>query len=89
MKARIMPEVITINISEDCPIPRCEMPGHSWGEIVHKYDVTWLAAYKDSTVVKTHKYFFLAATSKFKSQNDMKKYEKARLLKVLFNFTLL
>ena len=56
------------------------MPGHSWGEIVHKYDVTWLAAYKDNTVVKSHKYFFLAATSKFKSQNDMKKYEKARLL---------
>ena len=80
MKARIMPEIITINISEDCPIPVCTMPGHSWGEIVHKYDVTWLAAYKDNTVVKSHKYFFLAATSKFKSQNDMKKYEKARLL---------
>jgi DNA topoisomerase-1 len=67
MKARIMPEIITINISEDAPIPVCQMPGHSWGSIVHKYDVTWLAAYKDDTVVKSHKYFFLAATSKFKS----------------------
>ena len=31
-----------------------------------------------------HKYVFLGATSRFKSQNDMKKYEKARKLKVLF-----
>lgn len=28
-----------------------------------------------------HKYVFLGATSRFKSQNDMKKYEKARKLK--------
>lgn len=57
------------------------MPGHCWKEIVHKNDVTWLGGYKDDTINKTHKYIQMAATSKFKSQNDIKKYERARRLK--------
>ena len=37
-------------------------------------------SYKDSR--RNHlKYVFLAANSRFKGRNDMKKYEKARLLK--------
>ena len=81
MKSRIMPERLTLNMAENAPIPITTLPGHCWGEIVHKYDVTWLGAYKDDAVVKLHKYIFLSATSKFKSQNDLKKYEKARTLK--------
>ena len=81
MKARIMPEDLTINIAEKAPIPKCEMPGHSWGEIVHNDQVTWLAFYKDDTINVTYKYIFLAASSKFKGLNDRKKYDKARKLK--------
>ena len=81
MKARIRPDQLKINVSEDAPIPKCHIEGYNWGEIVHQHDVTWLAGYKDFTINKHHKYVFLAATSKFKSKNDRKKYEKARMLK--------
>ncbi len=40
-----------------------------------------MAGYKDDTILKRHKYFFLSANSKFKWINDKKKYEKARKLK--------
>ena len=47
---------------------------------MNKQDATWLMSYKDSR--RNHlKYVFLAANSRFKGRNDMKKYEKARLLK--------
>jgi|JI6StandDraft_1071083.scaffolds.fasta_scaffold07579_8 DNA topoisomerase-1 len=83
LKARIQPEMVTINLAESAPIPVCPLPGHSWGDIVHKHDVTWLCSYKDDTINpnSTHKYIFLAANSKFKGINDRKKYEKARKLK--------
>ena len=48
--------------------------------MVNKQDSTWLMSYKDSR--RNHlKYVFLAANSRFKGRNDMKKYEKARTLK--------
>lgn len=81
MKARILPEDITINIGEKNPVPRCDVPGHAWGEIVHNNTVTWLAFYKDDTINTTYKYIFLAASSKFKGISDRKKYDKARKLK--------
>lgn len=81
MKARILPEDLTINISEKAPIPRCDVPGHCWGDIVHNNEVTWLAFYKDDTINTTYKYIFLAASSKFKGISDRKKYDKARKLK--------
>lgn len=79
VKKRIMPEDITINIGEDADIPEC-LPGHSWGEIVHKHDVTWLAGWKDS-ITGGHKYVWLSAGSKFKGMSDHAKFEKARELK--------
>lgn len=59
------------------------MNGHSWGSIVSKQDATWLCSYKTDSLAtgSHHKYVFLAANSKFKGMNDMKKYEKARILK--------
>lgn len=59
------------------------MPGHAWGAIVCKQDSTWLCSYKTDSIGASshHKYVFLAANSKFKGMNDMKKYEKARILK--------
>jgi len=55
--------------------------GHAWGEIVHKQEVTWLAGYKETSINHAHKYIFLAANSKMKGLNDMKKYETSRRLK--------
>jgi len=81
MKARILPEDLTINIAERAPIPKCDMPGHCWKGIVHNNQVTWLAFYKDDTINTTYKYIFLAASSKFKGLSDRKKYDKARKLK--------
>lgn len=77
-----MPEEITINIAERGPVPKCDVPGHCWKDIIHNNEVTWLASYRDDTINTSYKYIFLAATSKFKGLNDRAKYEKARRLKV-------
>jgi DNA topoisomerase I len=42
MKARIMPEDITINIAKNAPVPKCEMAGHCWKDIVHNNEVSIL-----------------------------------------------
>uniref|UniRef100_A0A7S2W7J0 DNA topoisomerase I n=1 Tax=Mucochytrium quahogii TaxID=96639 RepID=A0A7S2W7J0_9STRA len=80
LKKRVMPEQITINVGKDSPVPKCPIPGRSWKAIVHKPDVTWLAYWKDNINNNT-KYVWLAASSGFKGQADMEKYEKARRLK--------
>ncbi len=79
VKKRIMPEDITINIGEDAPVPE-PLPGHQWGEVIHKHDVTWLAGWKD-TITNGRKYVFLGAGSVFKGMSDHAKFEKARELK--------
>jgi len=81
MKARIMPEQLTLNLAQNAPVPKCTVPGHCWGDIVHNNTVTWLAFYRDDTINTTYKYIFLSASSKFKGLNDRKKYDKARKLK--------
>jgi DNA topoisomerase-1 len=70
-------------MSRDAPIPKCPLLGHAWGAIVCKQDATWLCSYKTDSISTSshHKYIVLAANSKFKGMNDMKKYEKARRLK--------
>lgn len=81
MKARIMPEDVTVNVGRTTCVPRCNMKGHCWKDIVHNNEVTWLAFYKDDTINTSYKYIFLSAASKFKGLNDRRKYEKARRLK--------
>ena len=67
MKARQYPEDLTVNISSRAPVPKCTLPGHSWGNIVSRSDVTWLISYVDSSIRKdNHKYVQFAATSRFK-----------------------
>lgn len=67
LKARTFPEDLTVNLSTQAPVPQCKLPGHSWGKIVHRNDVTWLFAYVDSSIRKdNHKYVQFAATSRFK-----------------------
>lgn len=81
LKKRILPEDVMLNIGLDDPVPKCELPGHSWGDIVYNNQSTWIAQYRDKNNDKSTKYVFLAANSKFKGMNDFKKYEKARRLK--------
>ena len=52
-----------------------------WKEVRHDNTVTWLAFWKDPVNTKSFKYVFLGANSKFKTDSDLAKYEKARQLK--------
>lgn len=45
----------------------------------HDHTVTWLAYWKDTISAKDFKYVFLGATSTFKADSDLAKYEKVRL----------
>lgn len=72
---------MVLNLGFNDPVPICELPGHSWGDIVNNNEATWIAQYRDKNNDKSTKYVFLAANSKFKGMNDFKKYEKARRLK--------
>lgn len=52
-----MPEDLTVNLSVQAPVPKFILPGHCWGKIVHRNDVTWLVSYVDSSIKKdNHKY---------------------------------
>ena len=84
LKRRILPEDITINIglNETIPTPP---KGHHWKGIVHNKKVTWLCYWKDPVNEKQVKYVYLHASSRFKTQNDLLKYEKARQLKKYIN----
>jgi len=50
-------------------------------KVRHDHTVTWLAYWRDTISQKDFKYVFLGATSSFKAESDMAKYEKARKLK--------
>jgi DNA topoisomerase-1 len=79
LKLRVRPEDITINIGEDAPTPKPNMPG-KWKSVIHDNTVTWLATWIEN-INGNHKYVFLAASSSLKGQSDMNKFEKARELK--------
>lgn len=85
LKARIMPEDVTLNMSAGKskvpPVPDMgDGKKHKWGEIVHKNNVTWLAKWTDS-INGEPKCVWLAANSSWKGMSDMAKYQKARELK--------
>lgn len=82
LKYRILPENVTINVGEHNVIPRCDVPGHAWKAVVTNTEATWLGHFKDEGREKAGtKYLFLAADSKIKAKNDIKKYKKAKMLK--------
>ena len=81
IKRRIYPEDISINISKGAPIPTHPFgPSRKWKEVKHDSTVTWLAGWRDP-VLDGHKYVMLAATSTWKTEEDLAKYERARKLK--------
>jgi hypothetical protein len=75
-----MPEQVTINIGENAVVPT-PPPGHKWEKVIHDSNVAWLATWKEN-VNDNIKYVLLGATSSLKGQSDLKKFEKARSLKV-------
>ncbi|KAJ8103519.1 hypothetical protein POJ06DRAFT_242114 [Lipomyces tetrasporus] len=79
LKARVMPEQVTINIGPDTPVPQ-PPDGHEWAEVKHDNTVSWLATWKEN-INGAQKYVFLAANSSLKGMSDYKKFEKARELK--------
>ena len=54
-------------------------------QVRHDHTVTWLAYWRDTISQKDFKYVFLGATSSFKAESDMAKYEKARKLKYIIH----
>ncbi|QSL64191.1 hypothetical protein MERGE_000346 [Pneumocystis wakefieldiae] len=80
LKKRVVPEQVIINIGKDSVIPS-PPPGHNWKEVRHDNTVTWLATWNEN-VNNNVKYVFLSAGSSLKGQSDLKKYEKARELKL-------
>eukprot|EP01083_Nonionella_stella_P179658 638441_1 len=80
IKRRVMPEDVELNIGKDCQIPKCPVEGHQWGGIMHNLEVTYIARFRDH-IQGTMKPVYLHASSRFKGENDLKKYEVARRLK--------
>ncbi|KAI9812403.1 MAG: DNA topoisomerase 1 [Pycnora praestabilis] len=79
VKARVMPEQITINIGKEATVP-APPEGHKWQEVKHDTEGTWLALWNEN-INGAYKYVMLAANSAIKGQSDYKKFEKARELK--------
>merc|ERR1719285_794564 len=80
LKKRLRPSQITLNIGKDEKIPPCPIEGEQWGGIIHDPTVTYIAKWVDN-VNQSYKMVYLHASSRFKGQADMAKYEKARKLK--------
>merc|ERR1719397_2418156 len=80
LKKRLRPSQITLNIGKGEKIPPCPIKGEQWGGIIHDPTVTYIAKWIDN-VNQSSKMVYLHASSRFKGQSDMAKYEKARKLK--------
>jgi DNA topoisomerase-1 len=48
LKARVLPEQVSINVSECAPMPRCSVPGHAWADVKHDPAGQWLATWKEN-----------------------------------------
>ena len=50
LKGRVLPEQVSINVSECAPVPRCDsqLPGHAWGDVRHDPAGQWLATWKEN-----------------------------------------
>mmetsp|Transcript_26160 Transcript_26160/g.57279 ORF Transcript_26160/g.57279 Transcript_26160/m.57279 type:complete len:760 (+) Transcript_26160:207-2486(+) len=79
LKSRVAPEQVSLNLSECAAVPRCNVPGHAWGDIRHDPRGQWLATWKEN-INNQSKYMQLAAQSSFKGKSDRFKYNKAAKL---------
>jgi DNA topoisomerase-1 len=79
LKSRVLPEQVSLNLSECSAIPQCPLPGHAWGDVRHDPCGQWLATWKEN-INNQSKYMQLAAQSSFKGKSDRSKYNKAAKL---------
>lgn len=79
LKSRVLPEQVSLNVSECAPVPKCMVPGHAWKDVRHDPRGQWLATWKEN-INNQSKYMQLAAQSSFKGKSDRSKYNKAALL---------
>ena len=79
LKQRVIPEQVSLNLSECAAIPCCSVPGHAWGDVRHDPRGQWLATWKEN-INNQSKYMQLAAQSSFKGKSDRSKYSKAAKL---------
>jgi DNA topoisomerase-1 len=79
LKSRVLPEQVSLNLSECAPVPPCPVPGHAWSDVRHDPRGQWLATWKEN-INNQSKYMQLAAQSSFKGKSDRSKYSKAGLL---------
>jgi len=80
LKKRLKPSQIILNIGKNEKIPPCPIEGEQWGGVIHDPTVTYIAKWIEN-INGAHKMVYLHASSRFKGQSDMAKYEKARTLK--------
>jgi DNA topoisomerase-1 len=80
LKERTLAESISLNVSEDAPVPKCSLPGHAWQSVRHDPAVTWLCSWNENVQGQT-KYVMLSASSSFKGKSDQDKYLTAIQLK--------
>lgn len=76
VKRRTYADRVSLNISKDAPVPRCDLPGNAWKRVQHDPMVTWLCGWTEN-VQESNKYVMLAASSSFKGKSDRDKYGKA------------
>lgn len=79
IKKRVEPDVVTINLDKEAPIPKPNVGG-KWNKVIHDNKVIWLATWTDE-ITKKNKYVFTSMESIFKSKSDEKKFDLARKLK--------
>eukprot|EP00934_Nitzschia_sp_Nitz4_P001729 Nitzschia sp. Nitz4//scaffold29_size155292//50905//53260//NITZ4_002650-RA/size155292-snap-gene-0.95-mRNA-1//-1//CDS//3329546424//1729//frame0 len=79
LKQRVIPEQVSLNLSQCSAVPRCPVPGHAWGDVRHDPTGQWLATWKEN-INNQSKYMQLAAQSSLKGKSDRSKYNKAARL---------
>ncbi|CAB9519858.1 DNA topoisomerase 1 [Seminavis robusta] len=79
LKSRVLPEQVSLNVSQCAAVPICPVPGHAWKDVRHDPRGQWLATWKEN-INNQSKYMQLAAQSSFKGKSDRSKYNKAALL---------
>ena len=55
VKRRTFAERVSLNMSEDAPVPRCDLPGNAWERVQHDPYVTWLCGWTEN-VQDSNKY---------------------------------
>jgi len=79
-KHRVLPEQVTLNMSEGMTPPECPLKGHKWGSIIHNHEVTWLACWREN-INNQNKYVLFSAYSSLRGRSDRAKFETAKKLK--------